>query len=59
MEIDINKNIETKGQYTIYVAPTIILFINGKETIKMSKFIAMNDLDFKLERYYNMIFDKK
>ena len=59
LEIDINKNIDLRGKYLIYVAPTIILFIHGKETIKLSKFISMDILEEKIKRYYNMIFDKK
>jgi len=56
IEIDINNNIKAKGQYSIFVAPTVILFIEGKQAIKMSKFITVDELDSSINRYYKMIF---
>ncbi|BEP29576.1 thioredoxin family protein [Helicovermis profundi] len=44
------------SKYNFYVIPTVILFIEGKETIKKSRTISILELENQIERYYNMIY---
>lgn len=43
--------------YNFFTLPGIILFIEGKESIRKARHISIGDLDARIERYYNMIFE--
>lgn len=45
---------EISGEYSIFTIPVLILFIQGKETIRESRYVVMEELDRKVARYYNM-----
>lgn len=47
---------EIKGQYSVYTVPTILLFIDGKENLRRSRNIGINELREYISRPYNIIF---
>ena len=40
----------------VYAAPTIVVYFEGKEYIRESKYISVEQLKAKISRYYEMIF---
>lgn len=48
-------NLKIVGEYGIYMVPTIILFIEGKETIRVSRNVSIMELSNSIERYYEML----
>jgi thioredoxin-like negative regulator of GroEL len=42
--------------HEVFASPTIIIFVNGMESLRFSKFVSVYDLSEKIGRYYNMIF---
>ena len=57
IEVDVDKSIGAAGEYNVFTIPVILLFINGKETIREARFISIQDLEYKIARYYNMLFE--
>lgn len=55
IKIDIDLNPKIASKYSVYTIPTILLFIEGKETIREARFISLLDLDNKINRYYNLL----
>lgn len=55
-QVDIEKSLEVSATYNIFTIPVILLFVEGKETIREARYISMQDINSKIERYYNMIF---
>lgn len=53
--IDIDQCPEVGSAYSVFICPTIIVFIEGKETIRESKFIFLSDIEEKLTRYLELI----
>ena len=49
-------NIELRSYYNVFDSPTILLFIEGKEYLRESKYVSISQLGSSIERYYNMIF---
>jgi thioredoxin 1 len=47
---------ETASHLGIYAAPTLLVFFEGKEYIRESKNISINELKDKISRYYLMVF---
>lgn len=41
----------------VFASPTILVFFDGKETFRVSKYISIDELAGRIERYYNLMFD--
>lgn len=52
-ESDIDQRIV--GEYKIFMVPTVILFIQGKETIRVSRNVSIPDLKSKIDRYCEIL----
>lgn len=47
---------EAGGQFSVFAAPTIILFLDGKEFIRQSRNIGVSELAALIERPYSLLF---
>jgi thiol-disulfide isomerase/thioredoxin len=54
--INAEQFLSTAAHFGVFSAPTILVFFEGKEYIRESKNISMNELHDKVERLYNMLF---
>lgn len=50
--VNINESKELAAQLSIFAVPTIILFIDGKEHIRKSRFINLEELKSEIDRIY-------
>lgn len=57
IKIDIDESPFLCAELSVFIAPTILIFAQGKETLRESRFIVLNELDKNLDRYYNLIFE--
>ncbi len=55
--IDAESNPEIPAKYGVFSNPTIILFFDGKEYRRESKYISIPQLSETISRPYNMLFD--
>ncbi len=55
--IDAEGSPEISAQFSVFASPTILLFFDGKETRRFSKYISVDELEESIDRYYKMIFD--
>ena len=55
----VNSEINPKvtSHFGVFANPTIILFFDGKETRRYSKYISIPELQEGIHRYYEMIFE--
>lgn len=44
------------GQHQVFAAPTILVFFDGRETIRKSRNIGLDELHREIARPYSMIF---
>jgi len=54
--IDSSTDPETSGQYSVFTAPTILVFFEGKEYFRYSRYISIDTLEADLSRIYEMVF---
>jgi len=54
--IDINVTPEISARYSVFVEPTILVFFEGKETIRMSRHISLFELSKAISRIYKLVF---
>ncbi len=55
--VDLNEAKEIAGQLSVFAVPTIIIYFDGKEMIRASRNISIEQLSEQIKRYYNMIFN--
>lgn len=49
---------EVAGQHQVFAAPTILIFFDGRETIRKSRNIGIDELRREIRRPYSMIFSE-
>lgn len=54
--INSKKTPEIPAAYQIFANPTILLFFDGKETRRYSKYVSVDELEESIDRYYKLIF---
>jgi len=55
--IDLNFSPEISAKYSAFVEPTILVFFEGKETIRKSRNIGIYELQEAINRPYKLIFE--
>ncbi len=55
--VDMNQTPAISAKYSVFVMPTVIIFFDGKETIKKSRHIGIAELAHAIKRPYSLIFD--
>lgn len=55
--IFIDLMIKASGEFTIFTVPTIIMFAQGKEVHRESRFIDFQNLEFEISRWYDYLFN--
>ena len=49
---------EIPASYGVYDNPTLLVFFDRKEYIRVSKYVSTHQLAEQIQRYYDMIFDE-
>ncbi len=52
---NMEKMTELSGLLNVFIVPVALLFIEGKETIRLARNISVYDLSDKINRYYEML----
>lgn len=56
-KIDLNFSPEIAAHFNAFVEPTILVFFDGKETIRKSRNIGIYELEEAIKRPYQLIFE--
>lgn len=54
--VDLNESKEISGQLSVFSVPTIVVYFDGKETIRTSRNLHIEELREHIDRYYKMLF---
>lgn len=46
------------GEYSIFTIPGILLFVDGKETIREARYVSADELESKMNRLYDLKFSE-
>ena len=58
MWIDMNASPEILGANQVFVEPTILLFVHGKEYLRRSRHINLRELQGSIQRIYDLAFSE-
>jgi thioredoxin-like negative regulator of GroEL len=54
--IDCEESKEVAAQNSIFAVPTIVVYFDGRETIRKSRFVGVAELADEMERPYDLMF---
>ena len=55
--IDMNENQLVSAHFNVFAEPTVVVFFEGKETIRKSRNFGMHELEDAIKRPYQLIFE--
>lgn len=55
--VNSEENMEIPAAYSVFSNPTLVIFLEGKEYRRESKYISIPQLSEAIERPYNMMFE--
>ena len=53
--VNTNESPDICGQYTVFTVPTVLVFVEGKESKRFSRNFAMTELEELLDRFNELI----
>jgi len=56
IEVDGEENIELAAMNAVFSFPLLILYANGKETMRVGRNVDLLELENSIKRYYEMLF---
>ena len=56
--VDMNEVPEFSAAHQVFAEPTILLFLDGKEFLRKSRHIGVNELELAIERIYQLAFEE-
>ena len=54
--VDLDRLPAAAGKYSVFTIPGIILYIQGKETIREARYVSVEDLQARIDRYHELLF---
>ncbi len=55
-EIQGEEHLDIAAKYEVFSLPIFLLYINGKETLRLGRHINLLELEENIKRYYNFLF---
>jgi thiol-disulfide isomerase/thioredoxin len=55
-EINAEKHLDLAAKYNIFSVPVFLLYLQGKESIRLGRNLDLLELEANIKRYYEMIF---
>ena len=56
MVVDSVENPQLNGEFQVFANPTLLVFFDGKEYIRKSKYVSIPELKAEIGRLYGMMF---
>jgi len=56
--VDLDSVPEAAGTFSIFTIPAVLVYANGKETVREARYFSIYELEERIERYYRMLFSE-
>ncbi|URZ03847.1 hypothetical protein CLAUR_039130 [Clostridium felsineum] len=53
--VNVGGNIKLAASYSVFTLPAVLVFINGKESIRQARYINLEEIESRISRYYKLI----
>jgi len=55
--VDLDAEPAAGGQYGVFVVPVLLLFVQGRETLRLARYFGMHELEGPVARYAELLGD--
>ncbi len=55
--INLDRIPEASQRFSIYSLPGLLIYVNRKETIRLSRYFSLEEINEPLTRYYHLLYD--
>lgn len=56
VDVDVKKEPQLPAQLSVFAVPTIICFVQGHESFRVSRHFTMDEICSKIDRFYTLLF---
>ncbi len=53
--VDVEAHPDAGGQYGVFVVPVLLLFVRGRETLRLARYFGMHELEEPVARYASLL----
>ena len=46
---------EAAGEFSVFTVPAVLIFVEGRETVRYARYFSIDELDASLQRYYGLL----
>ncbi len=57
VRVEVENSVELSANFNVFTIPVVILFIQGKETIRRARIISIENLEQEVSRYYELFYN--
>lgn len=57
VRVEVENSVELSANFNVFTIPVVILFIQGKETIRKARIISIENLEQEISRYYELFYN--
>lgn len=54
--VDLDNIPEAAGKFSVFTIPGILIYIQGKESIRKARYVSVDELAGEISRYYNLLY---
>ena len=58
VEVDVENSNDISAQFNIFTNPSLLIFIEGRETIRELRYLSILELEKKISRFYDMYYSQ-
>jgi len=55
-QIDMNRSVELSAACQVFVEPTVLIYFDGKETVRRSRNLGLFEIELATKRLYELLF---
>lgn len=56
VRVEVDQMTELVGAYQVFMVPTVVLFVEGRETIRRARTFSVEEVAQQLDRYTDLVF---
>lgn len=53
--VDLDAHPEPAGQFSIFTIPAVVLFVQGRETVRYARYLSVDEVEASVARYYDLL----
>ncbi len=53
--VDLEVHPKLAGHFSIFTIPAVVLFVQGRETVRYARYLSVDEVEYSVARYYELL----